>query len=709
MSAQEISNSRGVSICPTIENTPSKFQVLGFALVIILGMGSLATAGIGIGGLCQVSPLINPGWTGSIVMLVIGGVGGVVFVGAGIWGCVKSYSLKEELQDNPAVPDTSPDTSMDPLTTGIKEASKKKEECKNIPESKVDIEPELTEADISPLLNPEQKKEIAAFINMQRGLQTFSEKEITLCNTSKVFIYAVRTSSGTQTHYCKSQLPRTLFGPEGSYRDYCNHDEIISAVRQGCRSHFKTSCQEKQYQHFETTITNQYAEHTIYVIRSKGKKQTKTVYYRTKDERDLCLSTLQKEGFVDVQTALSPIYSEKEVEGLIKEWDLAAFKNAPLKNGEFLMRKFSINMRSAVWALKVKEKDIETCLYYRTQEERKKALENQYRDLIDGSALHELLFGTNNFSAIRGGLSLATLTRLDIQTSSACFIPNNHFMRLDPIQFSDEREVYVILGEGKTYYHWTSAQKREEALKNELKHLIDYTNRAHTLVIFPEERKLGQIVAVPGDFWLEEGVEVDHTPFSILFYRDQKNVFRKEVLSRDTVKKRTEGLKDVKKEFEILEKQGRYPDTLGAHLFQIAFPIEIINRAQECILSNEFWGFAESDTHSFYKKIAAVLTHDHAGKKTWKFFKTAAKCQEYQSSLVSYKPAYARHLAAENAFKETIQGKQGSFYRAIMHKEQDTVHLMQRKSSSPNEIQHRFVPLTAWATEMDHLKDFIEI
>jgi len=74
-----------------VTSEPSKTQILGFAVLIILGIGGLAGAGIGAGGLFHAGALSSLGQVNSIVMIVIGGGGGIPFLAIGIICFVKQY------------------------------------------------------------------------------------------------------------------------------------------------------------------------------------------------------------------------------------------------------------------------------------------------------------------------------------------------------------------------------------------------------------------------------------------------------------------------------------------------------------------------------------------------------------------------------------------------------------------------------------------
>lgn len=79
-------------------NNPSKYNNLRFAVLIVLGIGGLAVAGIGVGGLLQAGSLSNLGQINSIVMVVIGGGGGIPPLIIGIIGFINTQTLKKNLQ-----------------------------------------------------------------------------------------------------------------------------------------------------------------------------------------------------------------------------------------------------------------------------------------------------------------------------------------------------------------------------------------------------------------------------------------------------------------------------------------------------------------------------------------------------------------------------------------------------------------------------------
>ncbi|MFC2049064.1 hypothetical protein ACFLR2_00100 [Chlamydiota bacterium] len=73
-----------------IKSEPSQCKTIGFAIVIILGLGSLAVAGVGLGGYLPVGSLSSLGQVNSIIMMAAGGGGGIVFLTIGIVGSVKN-------------------------------------------------------------------------------------------------------------------------------------------------------------------------------------------------------------------------------------------------------------------------------------------------------------------------------------------------------------------------------------------------------------------------------------------------------------------------------------------------------------------------------------------------------------------------------------------------------------------------------------------
>ena len=68
---------------------PSKWKTLGVALAIILGIGGLAVAGIGLSGYLQAGAFNSLSHAHSITMIAVGGIGGIAFLIMGIVGCVK--------------------------------------------------------------------------------------------------------------------------------------------------------------------------------------------------------------------------------------------------------------------------------------------------------------------------------------------------------------------------------------------------------------------------------------------------------------------------------------------------------------------------------------------------------------------------------------------------------------------------------------------
>jgi hypothetical protein len=74
----------------SVKNELSKGKTIGFAIVIILVLGSLAVAGVGLGGYLQAESLSGLGRVNSIIMMVTGNVSGIVFLIIGIVGAVKN-------------------------------------------------------------------------------------------------------------------------------------------------------------------------------------------------------------------------------------------------------------------------------------------------------------------------------------------------------------------------------------------------------------------------------------------------------------------------------------------------------------------------------------------------------------------------------------------------------------------------------------------
>lgn len=94
MSSRDITRKEGNTFPSTqkVENEPSKFKTFGFAVLIIFGIGGLVVAGVGTGGLLHAGSLTNLGRANSIIMIVIGGVGGISLLVIGIVGFVNTRS-----------------------------------------------------------------------------------------------------------------------------------------------------------------------------------------------------------------------------------------------------------------------------------------------------------------------------------------------------------------------------------------------------------------------------------------------------------------------------------------------------------------------------------------------------------------------------------------------------------------------------------------
>ena len=79
---------------------PSKRKVIGFAIVIILGLGGLALAGVGLGGYLRAGSHTSLGQVHSMIMMAAGGGGGIVFLIVAIVGCVKNCKRSSHQQKN---------------------------------------------------------------------------------------------------------------------------------------------------------------------------------------------------------------------------------------------------------------------------------------------------------------------------------------------------------------------------------------------------------------------------------------------------------------------------------------------------------------------------------------------------------------------------------------------------------------------------------
>ena len=83
-----------------VKNEPSKGKTIGFAIVIILGLGGLAVAGVGLGGYLQAGSLSSLGQVNSIIMMAAGGGGGIIFLIIGIIGSVKNRQQGGNIDHN---------------------------------------------------------------------------------------------------------------------------------------------------------------------------------------------------------------------------------------------------------------------------------------------------------------------------------------------------------------------------------------------------------------------------------------------------------------------------------------------------------------------------------------------------------------------------------------------------------------------------------
>ena len=74
---------------------PSPCKKIALAIAIIVGIGALAVAVVGLGGYFQVGALSNLGQVNAIIMMAAGGGGGITLLFVGIVGSVKSRSRSE--------------------------------------------------------------------------------------------------------------------------------------------------------------------------------------------------------------------------------------------------------------------------------------------------------------------------------------------------------------------------------------------------------------------------------------------------------------------------------------------------------------------------------------------------------------------------------------------------------------------------------------
>jgi hypothetical protein len=83
-----------------VKNKPSKGKAIGFAIVVILGLGGLAVAGVGLGGYLQAGSLSSLGQVNSMIMMAAGGGGGIIFLIIGIVGSVKNRQISSHQQND---------------------------------------------------------------------------------------------------------------------------------------------------------------------------------------------------------------------------------------------------------------------------------------------------------------------------------------------------------------------------------------------------------------------------------------------------------------------------------------------------------------------------------------------------------------------------------------------------------------------------------
>ncbi|MBI3901259.1 MAG: hypothetical protein HY324_03800 [Chlamydiia bacterium] len=80
----------------SVRNEPCTERAISIALV--LGLGGLAIAGVGLSGCLQVGSLSSLGQVNSIIMMAAGGGGGIVFLIAGIIGSVKNRQKSRNIE-----------------------------------------------------------------------------------------------------------------------------------------------------------------------------------------------------------------------------------------------------------------------------------------------------------------------------------------------------------------------------------------------------------------------------------------------------------------------------------------------------------------------------------------------------------------------------------------------------------------------------------
>lgn len=90
MSSSSVSYAVGNGSTVADSNPPSKLKTYGFALVIIVGIGALAVAGVGVAGYFQVGALSHMGQVQAVAMMVTGSSVGIVALVLGSIGLAKS-------------------------------------------------------------------------------------------------------------------------------------------------------------------------------------------------------------------------------------------------------------------------------------------------------------------------------------------------------------------------------------------------------------------------------------------------------------------------------------------------------------------------------------------------------------------------------------------------------------------------------------------
>jgi hypothetical protein len=146
------------------QNEPTQAKTIGFAIAIIIGIGGLAVAGVGVGGYLGAISGLNQ--VNSIIMIAAGGAGAITFLIVGIVGSVKNHSQKKTPPDT-KTPKKDPEKAKEPEKLKKPEKTKWREKAKRPEKTK---EPEKAKG-------PETEKKKEKEPEKTKGPETEKKKE----------------------------------------------------------------------------------------------------------------------------------------------------------------------------------------------------------------------------------------------------------------------------------------------------------------------------------------------------------------------------------------------------------------------------------------------------------------------------------------------------------------------------------------------------